>query len=58
VGQPQDVGLIFLSSMATGVANIGREVSARARAIVRACPRGAATAALGFPIAASRPLPL
>lgn len=26
VGQPQDVGLIFLSSMATGVAEIGREV--------------------------------
>jgi hypothetical protein len=26
VGQPQDVGLIFLSSMATGVAEIGRQV--------------------------------
>lgn len=25
VGQPQDVGLIFLSSMATGVADIGRQ---------------------------------
>lgn len=25
VGQPQDVGLIFLSSMATGVAEIGRQ---------------------------------
>ncbi|KAI8470530.1 MAG: hypothetical protein J3K34DRAFT_255209 [Monoraphidium minutum] len=27
VGQPQDVGLIFLSSMATGVAEIGRQVN-------------------------------
>lgn len=26
VGQPQDVGLIFLSSMATGIAQIGSEV--------------------------------
>ena len=25
VGQPQDVGLIFLSAMATGIADIGRE---------------------------------
>jgi hypothetical protein len=29
VGQPQDVGLIFLSSMATGVAEIGRQVRRR-----------------------------
>eukprot|EP00877_Chromochloris_zofingiensis_P013889 jgi/Chrzof1/8754/Cz03g23090.t1 len=26
VGQPQDVGLIFLSSMATGIADLGREL--------------------------------
>jgi hypothetical protein len=34
VGQPQDVGLIFLSSMATGVAEIGREVGMNSAEIV------------------------
>jgi SulP family sulfate permease len=34
VGQPQDVGLIFLSSMATGVAEIGREEGLDDKAVV------------------------
>jgi SulP family sulfate permease len=34
VGQPQDVGLIFLSSMATGIADIGREEGLDDKAVV------------------------